>query len=244
MQPLLYGELVPWYHLMDPAEDHLEETADYWREFKRAIEPPLATLLELGAGAGNNALHLKRHLRCTLTDPSAPMLGLSREQNPECEHLEGDMRTLRLGRTFDAVLIHDAIVYMLTEDDLRAAARTAFEHTRPGGAAIFAPDCVRESFQELVELHENDEGARALRCLEWMWDPDPGDDTYVVEYAFLLRDGNEMRSAHDRHLEGLFSKATWVDVLEGTGFQVETFDRDVDEGYFDEVFLCRRPSDR
>ena len=40
------------------------------------------------------------------------MLELSRTLNPDCEHLEGDMRTLRLGRTFDAVLIHDAVMYM------------------------------------------------------------------------------------------------------------------------------------
>jgi SAM-dependent methyltransferase len=245
MQPLLYGELVPWYWLLDPPDDHLDEAEDYRREFERAGVPPQATLLELGAGAGNNALHLKRRFRCTLTDPSAPMLGLSRAQNPECEHLEGDMRTLRLGRTFDAVLVHDAICYMTTEADLRAAALTAFLHTRPGGAAIFAPDCVREAFQEMVELHEGDEGGRAMRCLSWVWDPDPTDDTYSVEYTFLLRDGTEMRSVHDRHLEGLFTKATWVAVLEGAGFRVETFDRDVEEGggYFDEVFICHRPAE-
>jgi len=53
----------------------------------------LTTVLELGSGAGHNALHLKPHARCTLTDVSEEMLGLSRELNPECEHLLGDMRT-------------------------------------------------------------------------------------------------------------------------------------------------------
>ena len=110
------------------------------------------TLLELGSGAGHNAVHLKRRFRCTLSDVAPGMLDLSRELNPECEHVAGDMRTLRLGRTFDAVLVHDAIVYMTTRDDLRAAAATAFLHTRPGGAAIFAPDYVRETFAEQTEL--------------------------------------------------------------------------------------------
>lgn len=32
------------------------------------------------------------------------MLAESKKQNPELEHIEGDMRTLRLGRTFDGVL--------------------------------------------------------------------------------------------------------------------------------------------
>ena len=74
------------------------------------------------------------------------MLAISTTINPECEHLVGDMRTLRLGRTFDAVLVHDAICYMTTEDDLRAAMATAVQHLRPGGVAVFAPDHVRERF--------------------------------------------------------------------------------------------------
>jgi hypothetical protein len=38
--------------------------------------------------------------------------------DPECEHLQGDMRELRIDRTFDAVFVHDAIAYMTTEEDL------------------------------------------------------------------------------------------------------------------------------
>ena len=50
------------------------------------------------------------------------------------------MRTLRLQRQFDAVLVHDAVAYMTTRADLAAlVAATAFAHTRPGGAALFAP---------------------------------------------------------------------------------------------------------
>ena len=199
-------------------------------------------MLELGAGAGNNAFHLKSSCRCTLVDPSDAMLGLSRELNPECEHAVGDMRTVRLGRTFDAVLVHDAVMYMTTEEELAAAAKTAFEHTRPGGAAVFAPDVVRERFEESTVLHEGGDGARALRCMAWSWDPDPADTTFVTEYAFLLRDGRGVRAVHDRHVEGLFPKALWLEVLSGAGYRVETFARPLDdEGCYDEVFLCRRP---
>lgn len=113
-----------------------------------AIEGPAHTLLELGAGAGNNAVHLKRHFECTLADIAPRMLDLSRELNPGCEHVLGDMRTLRLGRQFDAVLVHDAIVNMVTEADLVAAIRTAYAHTRSGGAALFAPDEYADDFAE------------------------------------------------------------------------------------------------
>ena len=89
---------------------------------------PVSTVLELGSGGGNNASHLKRHFTLTLVDRSPEMLELSRGLNPELEHVEGDMRTMRLDRTFDAVFVHDALAYILTERGpagrLRDGART------------------------------------------------------------------------------------------------------------------------
>ena len=241
MKLALYHELVPWYRLLDPTEEHREEAEVFAAAFRRAVTGSCATLLELGSGAGNNAFHMKQHFHCTLADPSEPMLGLSREINPTCEHLVGDMRTLRLDRTFDAVLVHDAVVYMASEADLLAAAQTAFVHTRPGGAALFAPDCVRETFKDYAGLHEGDEGDLSLRCVEWSWDPDPEDDQCTVEYAFLLRRGTEMRAVHDSHIEGVFAQATWLRVLTSAGYEVEMIDRPIGEGESDRVFLCRRP---
>jgi trans-aconitate methyltransferase len=240
MQPLLYGELVPWYHLVDPPEDHEDEARCFQAAFERVVSPRAETLLELGAGAGNTARFLKQRFRCTLTDLSTDMLALSREQNPDCEHVVADMRTLRLERTFDAVLVHDAIMYMLTEEDLLAAARTAFVHTRPGGAAVFAPDCYRETFEDDTETVTGDDGDRSLRGLMWSWDPHPEDTTFVTEYAFLLRQGDTVRAVHDRHVEGLFSRDTWRRVLTEAGFRVETLQRPIGDGAFDDVFLCRR----
>jgi len=238
---LLYRELVPWYHLVDPTEDHWDEAASYIEALERAVQPPAETLLELGAGAGNNASYFKRRFRCTLTDLSEDMLALSRELNPECEHLIGDMRTLRLGRTFDAVMVHDSVMYMTTEEDLLAVVRTAFAHTRPGGAAVFAPDYVRETFRETTNLIEGSRGTRSLRGIEWAWDPDPADDTYRVEYAFLLREGDTVTPVHDRHVEGLFSRDTWRRLLAEAGYEVELFTRPLDEDDMtDEVFLGRR----
>lgn len=243
MRPALYDELVPWYRLLDPTADHADEVEAFIRGFERGVSGNPHSLLELGAGAGNNAFHLKSRFRCTLSDPSAAMLGLSRDLNPTCEHLIGDMRTQRLNRTFDAVLVHDAVVYMTTESDLTSAIETAYIHTRPGGAAIFAPDCVRETFREYAGLHEGDDGDRSLRCLEWSWDPDPSDDQCVAEYAFLLREGTEMTSFHDRHFEGVFARGTWLRILSAAGYRVEMIERPVGDGETDQIFLCRRPGE-
>ncbi len=142
---------------------------------------------------------MKRRFRCTLADLSPEMSALSRAQNPECAHVLGDMRTLRLGATFDAVFVHDAVCYITTEEDLRAVAETAFLHTRPGGAALFAPDLVRETFRESTDLITGEHGGRAMRGIEWTWDPDPDDSTYSVEYAARRRRSAPQHSAHIEH---------------------------------------------
>ena len=148
--------------------------------------------MELGSGGGNNASHMKAYATLTLTDLSPEMLELSRSLNPECEHIQGDMTTLQPGRPFDGVFVHDALPYLTTEEQLRAAIETAFVHTRPGGAAIFCPDHVRERFRESTDHggHDGRDGdPRSLRYLQWTWDPAPDDTWYVDDFAYLLREG-------------------------------------------------------
>jgi len=136
----LYDELAEWWPIMaDPAE-YREEALYFDRLLSASSKPAPRTVLDLGSGSGNNAFHLKAHFAMTLVDRSPQMLAVNRAVNPECEHLLGDIRTLRLGRTFDAVFVHDAVCHMTTESDLRAVIETAFIHCRPGGVALFVPD--------------------------------------------------------------------------------------------------------
>jgi SAM-dependent methyltransferase len=239
--PLLYDELAGWFHLLTAPEDYTDEAAAYRDAILAAATPRPRTLLELGAGGGNNAAHLKRDFACTLTDLSPAMLALSRRINPECEHVAGDMRTIRLGRTFDAVFIHDAVMYLTTEDDLRLAMETAFVHCRAGGVALFAPDCARETFRASTDHGGHDGDGRALRYLEWRWDPDPNDTTYLVDYVYLLREGDAVRAVQDRHVEGVFPRATWVRLLGEAGFEVRSSARPGADGEADEVFVALRP---
>jgi len=237
---LIYRDLAArWYRLLDPVEDHREEAACYEAALVRAASFAPTTLLELGAGAGHNAFYLKRRFRCTLTDRSTEMLALSRALNLDCEHFQADMRSLRLGTMFDVVFVHDAVMYITSEEDLRAVAETAFVHTRPGGAALFAPDCVKETFSESTNLITGEQGNRALRCIEWTWDPDSQDETSTVEYVFVLREDGTTTVHHDRHIEGLFPRSTWMRTLEGAGYSVEPTACEEDGRRF-EVFLCRR----
>ncbi|REJ85642.1 MAG: class I SAM-dependent methyltransferase [Acidobacteria bacterium] len=237
----MYRELVAWYPLLDPVAEHEEEAECFAAALRGVLGPGNGSLLEIGAGAGNNAVFLKRHFACTLSDIAEPMLSLSRAQNPECEHVAGDMRKLRLDRTFDAVLIHDAITYMTSEADLRLAIDSAWRHTRPGGAALLAPDLYREGFEASSGLISGCDGELGLEAVEWTWDPDPSDTVYRVDFAFLLRRGVDVRAVHETHLEGLFPRRTWVEVAAGVGFETDWIERPIGGGETDHVLLCRRP---
>jgi SAM-dependent methyltransferase len=234
----MYQELADWFHLLTAPGEYGEEAAFILAALRDQVDGPLDTLLELGSGGGNTASHLKASLHLTLTDIAEPMLQLSRRINPECEHLGGDMRTLRLGRTFDAVLIHDAIMYMTSADDLRAALATAALHLRPGGVAIVLPDVVRETFVPETEHGGHDGEDRALRYLSWSYDPDPADTTFVTDFALLLREGEDTVDVrYDRHIEGLFAEAEWLTFLADAGL-VPTVLRDPYERH---VFVATRP---
>jgi SAM-dependent methyltransferase len=243
--PKLYAELASWFYLLTDPADYAEEAEFYARTLKAAAHIPLQSVLELGSGGGNNASHLKAHFQMTLVDQSASMLSLSRGLNPECECVRGDMRSVRLRRLFDAVFVHDAVEYMTTIEDLHRAAVTAFVHCRPGGAALFAPDAVRETFRPSTSHGGHDGDGRSLRYLEWTWDPDPADTSYVTEYVYLLKtDGHAVRAENDHHLLGLFARSEWLSVLRRAGFvawSVAFNHREIPEGPLD-VFVGVRPT--
>lgn len=241
--PKLYSELAQWWPLLSPPDEYLEE-AEFFRQTMLASGlPPEPTLLELGCGGGSNAVHLKADFaHVTLTDLSPQMLEVSRRLNPDCEHIDGDMRTLRLGRLFDVVLIHDAIDYMTTPHDLRLALETAYIHCVPGGLGLLVPDYVQETFQPSTD-HGGSDGSggdgRALRYLEWTYDPDETDTTYTVEYAYLLRENNQqVRTEHDRHICGLFPRGEWLRLLLEVGFAPQIIRDEYERG----IFVARRPA--
>lgn len=218
--PKLYRELADWWPLLSSPEEYVEEAEWYRRAIVSASHLNVQTLLELGSGGGNNASHLKKHFQMTLVDLSPQMLAVSQKLNPECEHIQGDMRTVRLGRQFDAVFVHDAVVYMTSEEDLRAAIQTAYEHCAPGGVSLFAPDSTRDTFKSSTEHGGHDQGSRALRYLSWTWDPDPTDTTYRCFMVYVMRSNNDqIQIVDDMHVCGLFGKEDWLRLMAEVGFE-------------------------
>jgi hypothetical protein len=121
------------------------------------------------------------------------------------------------------VLVHDAIQYMTTPDDLRLAMTTAFEHCRPGGVALFAPDFTRETFLPATTHGGHDGHGRSMRYLAWISDPDPSDTAYAVDFAYVFHeDGQPTRHAFERHTQGVFPHAQWLQTLTEVGFKASS----------------------
>ena len=233
-----YDDLARWWYLISAPEDYADEARFFLEHFQTVTALSDTHLLELGSGGGNNAFHMKHAFdKVTLSDLSPGMLALSQTLNPDCEHIVGDMRHLRLERQFDAVLIHDAIDYMTTSDDLKQALTTAYLHCGPGGIALFVPDHTQETFEPSTEHGGHDADGRSARYLEWTYRPHPESNYYLTDYVFILREeGHSTRVEHELHKLGLFRRDEWLRLMREIGFTAHT----VQDDYGRTIFVGHR----
>jgi SAM-dependent methyltransferase len=236
----LYSELASWWPLLSAPDEYADEAAWILGALVEVSGRLPDGMLELGCGGGNLASHLTGRIAMMLSDRSPQMLEISRALNPGSEHVEGDMRFLRLDRTFEAVLIHDAIMYMTSVEDLVAALATARAHLKAKGVAMVLPDYVAETFEADVDCggrDASDGSLRALRYLSWAQAPAAGATAHDVHYAYVLRNTNgSIEVVHDRHTVGLFPRATWSDAFVRAGFSAPTICRDP---WRHDVFIAR-----
>ncbi len=221
----LYNEFAHLWPVISPPEDYAEE-AEHWRAaLSDRLAPGRQRILELGCGGGHLLSHLTGDFEAEAVDISPQMLELSRKLNPGVVHHLGDMRTVRLPEKFDAVLAHDAISYMLTEEDLRAVFATARAHLRPGGVFLAAPDLVRDTFRPRVlqwpGRPQSSPDGPTVTVEESIMSPDPADTVMESLFVYTIVENGVTRIEEDLHLSGLFPIATWLRLLEEAGFDPE-----------------------
>jgi SAM-dependent methyltransferase len=226
----IYSDLADWWPMISPLREYTREAAylgdllSQLTQTSPANSTSPAEVLDLGSGGGHVAVHLKEMFTMTLVDISDQMLTASRRLNPECDHQIGDMRTIRLGRRFDAVLVHDAIDYIIGTQDLRLVIQTAAAHCKPGGLALFVPDYIKDTFSELSGGGGGgvDAAGRTASFVERTWDPDPADDWVQADYEFILRTpGGAPQVVHESHRLSAFSRDTWLALLAKAGLTHE-----------------------
>lgn len=108
----------------------------------RTLAADATSVLDLGCGTGRFAAELARGSDCAVVgvDPAVAMLDIARRRpgGDKVTWVEGDGRSVRLGRRFDLiVLTGHAFQVFLTQSDRIAALRTIAAHLAPGGRFIF-----------------------------------------------------------------------------------------------------------
>ncbi len=219
--------------IISPPEEYGSEAAFFGDVIREELGPGRHKLLELGVGGGHNLSHLTDDFDCTAVDLSPAMLALSKGLNPGVEHHVGDMRNIRLERTFDTVLVHDSASYLLTEQDLTETFATAAVHLRPGGVLMVAPDWFQETFPDgWVYNWDRQQGDIEVNIQEVMVDPDPSDTQVESTYTYTIKKAGVTTVEVDTHITGLFSIQTWSDLMGQAGFRVEVRTLPPNEGSY------------
>lgn len=226
----MYADLAWLWPILSPKEDYVEESEFVARAIREHSAREPRTLLHLGCGGGHNDHTLKKYFEVTGVDTSPAMLELARGLNPEADYITGDMRDVRLCRVFDAVIILDSIAYMLTEDELRAAFRTAYEHLRPGGVFLTVVEMEPSAFvQNKTSAWTRRSDGVEVTFIENYYDPDPGDTVYEGTFIYLVRQGGRLSIETDSHICSMFALEVWLRSLESVGFTVERTEFEVPE---------------
>jgi SAM-dependent methyltransferase len=237
--PRLYTDLAHLWPHLSPPEHYAQESEELRELIDQALgEPPAGqrwSLLELGAGGGHSIVHLKEHFDCTASDLSPQMLAHCNKLNPNVPTVEGDMRTLRLDKPFDAVLICDAIDYMTTRADAVASLQTIAAHLRPGGVALFAPTYTHETFNDGEVADDGTTipgiaGDDDLTYFSFVHDPIPTDTQFEMILLYLIRDSEtrQVQTIEDRHTCGIFSIADWQAMAAEAGLVAEALAQEQD----------------
>lgn len=203
-----YNELAWLEPIIAPPEQNKDETELYCKLIKEhsLIEPK--TLLHLASGAGINDYTFKKHFSVTGVDISEGMIEVAKQLNPEADYHFGDMRTVNLGKKFDAVAIPDSIGYMTTPEDLRKALRNAYAHLKPGGILLITAH-LKEEFQENNFVYSGSQDDIEVTVFENNYIPDPEGTTYEATIIYLIRRAGELEIHNERHVIGFFDSEVW-----------------------------------
>jgi len=221
----VFNEYARYYDLLYRDKDYAGETK-YVHNLIQSQSPGARTVLNLGCGSG-------RHDRCladlgyivTGVDLSEEMLVVARqaaEKSAVLDYVQGDVRSVRLGKTFDVVIsLFHVMSYQISNDDLMGAYKTAHAHLRPGGTFIFdcwyGPGVLTDQPATRVKDLE-DEQICVTRIARPVMHPDQ--NVVDVNYLVFIRDKSsncviEIRETH--RMRYLFSPEIQL-LLDGSGF--------------------------
>jgi SAM-dependent methyltransferase len=132
LRNLLYRRPELYESVYDGSGDAVPRMCE--RLFERHLERYPPSLLDIGCGTGRDLAYLaERCPDCVGIDIQESMIAFARERRPQIDFRVDDMRSVRLGRTFDAITCMGiAIANLHADDDLTKALATFAAHSKTG----------------------------------------------------------------------------------------------------------------
>jgi SAM-dependent methyltransferase len=143
----VFGDYSKYYDLLYSKKEYEKEVEFVDFLLSKYNINQCGSILELGSGTGRHAFYLARKgYKIDGVDQSATMLEMAGDFLSQCDSSiankivlsQGDIRTLRTGKKYDAVIsLFHVMSYQTTNSDLEAVFQTVKEHVRSEGLFIF-----------------------------------------------------------------------------------------------------------
>lgn len=144
---VVFGDYSKYYDALYATKAYEKEVDYVHRLVQSHSRIEVNSILELGSGTGKHAYFLsKKGYQIEGVDQSATMLEVAGQflqtvtlqESQNIALSQGDIRTLRTGKCYDAVIaLFHVMSYQTTNADLRAVFETVKMHLRPGGVFVF-----------------------------------------------------------------------------------------------------------
>ena len=216
---LMYNKLAWLWPAFSPAEDYVNETKYFAGILRKHSKIKIKDVLHIGCGGGHNDFTLKKYFNVTGVDISPEMLSLARKLNPECGYIRSDMRSMKLGRKFDAVVAFDSINHINTRKDLLAVFSSVNLHLNPGGVFLAFIENVPETLkQNSTDWFSGEYNGRHVTVIENEFDRDTKDDVFEIRFVYIIHGKKKTDIYSECHVNGLFRLNTWKSLLSKSGF--------------------------
>lgn len=210
--------------------DRIHELAgkDYRTEASRVAEAVLArnpnaeTLLDAACGSGRHLAHFAARFRCSGFDLNEPMIEAARRRVPGSVDLHvGDLRTIELGRRFDAVTcLFSSIGYVRPLEQMRVAVANLARHLDRGGVLVVEPWITPEAWEEDrsfgLEVEEDGDGRLVRMTRSWRTG-----STTVFDMHYLWGSPAEIVHTAEHHLVELYTFDQYRTAMEDAGCDAE-----------------------
>jgi len=230
----LFKQLARYYDKIYHWKDY-EKDVDFLEKVFRKHDLKVRDILDVACGTGAHAaLLVKRGYNVIGVDLNEEMLKIARRKVKNAVFLKGDMRDLKLGRTFDAVIcMFSSITYNRTLSELQKTLSGFHKHLKAKGIVVFDTHFLRERFvhgYRGVTGYDGDE----LTIARFDFSEKFGKRGRIT-FSYLIREGNNFDYIRgDVHEVGLFSLSEIVGAMRKAGFAAEVYWN----------FTMRRPSKR